>query len=70
MRYDASGPWILWLNHGCDGWQPRSFDTYDEALRGERYGEEFAITELAVGIKPDHDPYPDGVRWLWGGPKG
>jgi len=30
---DTSGPYILWTDYGCEGWQPSSFDTAEEAVR-------------------------------------
>ena len=48
--------YILWLNHGLEGWSPNEFKTLDELLaalkRGETYGNEFKITkELQLEIK-------------------
>ena len=45
-RLDESGPYIVWLNYGYDGWAPRSYDTLKEAIEGDRYGEDFVITKL------------------------
>lgn len=43
-RYDAEGPIILWIDYGCEGWKPQSFDTIKEVLETPKYGNTFRIT--------------------------
>jgi len=38
------GPIILWIDHGYDGWDPRSFDTVTDALLADKYGSKHIIT--------------------------
>ncbi len=42
---DTKGPFILWLDYGYDGWQPKSFATIRAALESEKYGTGFVITK-------------------------
>ena len=42
---DAKGPYIVWINNGCEGWQPTSYLTIKEALEGHRYSPEYVITK-------------------------
>ena len=30
-------PWILWINYGYEGWQPRTYDTAEEAIEDIPY---------------------------------
>lgn len=46
MTYSADGPFIVWENCGCEGWQPKSFMTLKEALSAQRYNSEFVVTKL------------------------
>ena len=48
MRHDANGPVIRWVNYGCEGWQPQSFDTVKQALEEDRFGAEMRITRPVV----------------------
>ena len=41
---DIKGPYIVWENYGCEGWQPKSYATLAEALTTARYVTEFEIT--------------------------
>ena len=34
---DIVGPIILWVDNGCEGWQPRSYNSIDEALKAGKY---------------------------------
>lgn len=36
MSSDTSGPIILWLDYGYEGWAPYSFQTLEEALQADR----------------------------------
>jgi len=38
-NYTASGPYILWVDYGMEGWKPRSFDNPEEAITAILYGE-------------------------------
>ena len=46
MRWDASGPIIVWENQGYSQWSPRSYDTLKEALLDQRFTPEFVVTRL------------------------
>jgi len=54
-RDDANGPIILWLDYGCEGWKPTSFDTVKEALEADRYSADFRVTRLV-----DYQVYETG----------
>lgn len=46
-RHDpACGPYILWLDYGCEGWKPESFPTLKQALSANRYSSNFVVTKL------------------------
>lgn len=45
QRYDISGPYILWVDYGTEGWKPRSFDTAQEAI-------EEILTGACIGGEP------------------
>lgn len=36
---DIAGSFIVWLDYGCENWQPRSFNSIEEALKSEKYAE-------------------------------
>jgi hypothetical protein len=38
------GPYTLWLDYGYEGWKPTDYDTLEEALRGERFYNNWVIT--------------------------
>jgi hypothetical protein len=42
------GPIVMWTDFGSEGWQPKDFQTVQEALEAERYGQGFVITRLAT----------------------
>jgi len=42
---DAKGPFIVWVNNGCEGWQPTSFNSILEALESHKYSIEWVITK-------------------------
>jgi hypothetical protein len=53
IRFDASGPFILWEDYGCEGWKPRSFDSIDQIPPFIQQGclNRFVVTSmLAVAI--------------------
>lgn len=57
-RYNADGPVVVWLDYGCEGWRPSSYDTVKEALLGERYGNRFVVTRVVkfeVKEKPNEE---------------
>jgi hypothetical protein len=35
--FSADGPYIVWENLGCEGWQPKSFATIKEAVEAVGY---------------------------------
>lgn len=41
--------WIVWSNHGYDGWHPEGFDTFEDAVKGRDHAlagsSEVIITE-------------------------
>lgn len=43
-------PFIIWIDHGTEGWQPRDFDSLDEVrnflLAGQGYGSPMIVTKL------------------------
>jgi hypothetical protein len=43
----TSGPIILWLDYGYEGWQPYSFNTVKQALEANKFGSTFIITRKA-----------------------
>lgn len=45
-KAETAGPYIVWENYGCEGWQPKSYPTLKEALCAQRYNSEFVITTL------------------------
>jgi hypothetical protein len=45
-RYDANGPYVTWIDNGCEGWAPRSFDTLREAVIAETYGSDVVVTKV------------------------
>ena len=42
---DTAGPFIVWENHGYEGWLPTSYQTLKEALLGHKYASECVITK-------------------------
>jgi hypothetical protein len=42
----TSGPIILWVDYGYEGWRPQSFDTIKEALEAEKYMSKYIITRI------------------------
>jgi len=42
---DIKGPYIVWENNGCEGWQPTSFRTVLQALEKQKYSSEWVITK-------------------------
>lgn len=46
MTADTTGPVIVWVNYGCEGWAPTSYPTLKAALLGQRYGSDFVLTRL------------------------
>ena len=42
---NAKGPYIVWENNYCEGWQPTSFNTILEALEKQKYSIEWLITK-------------------------
>lgn len=45
-RWDESGPYIVWVNNGLEGWAPRSYDTLREAINDDSgFGGEKVITK-------------------------
>lgn len=47
-RNDVSGPYIVWENHGYEGWRPKSYDDLAEALTTPRYCSEWEITKKII----------------------
>lgn len=48
MSTDADiikGPFILWMDYGCEGWQPTSFATLKEALEADKHSDAWLITK-------------------------
>lgn len=45
MTNDAVGPVVVWENHGCEGWHPKSYPDLKEALSDVRYHTEFVVTK-------------------------
>lgn len=45
MSRETEGPYILWINYGCEGWKPGSYHSLEEALRVDTYGSEAIITK-------------------------
>jgi hypothetical protein len=43
---DAKGPYVVWINNGCEGWQPTSFSSLYEALNSHKYSVEWVITKI------------------------
>ena len=43
-------PYVIWVDHGTEGWQPREFDTLEEIrdylLSGQSYGSTMVLTRL------------------------
>jgi hypothetical protein len=35
---DIVGPIILWVDYGYEGWKPTSFQSIEDALKSEYYG--------------------------------
>jgi hypothetical protein len=42
---DTKGPYTVWENNGCEGWQPYSFNTLLECLEKQKYSSEWVITK-------------------------
>lgn len=36
---EITGPYILWVDYGYEGWKPQSFNSIEEALKSEKYSE-------------------------------
>lgn len=43
---DIQGPFIVWEDYGCEGWQPKSYPTMREALCVQKTYN-FVITKIA-----------------------
>ena len=55
-NYHAKGPYIVWHNYGFEGWQPRSYDSFENSFKSK--GEEDVITKIVDVIEaslPKHD---------------
>ena len=39
------GPYIVWQNHGYEGWEPSRFETLKAALESQKYATEWIITK-------------------------
>jgi hypothetical protein len=54
---DIAGPYILWLDYGCEGWQPRSYPSIRAALEAKRYVSRYILTRtVAYDIKDTTTP--------------
>ena len=52
----AQGPYIIWLDGGCEGWHPTSCDTLTEAVFNvERYSQRFVITKVVRPVVLDEE---------------
>jgi hypothetical protein len=49
----TSGPYIVWQNYGCEGWQPDSYLTLDEAIRAHRYQSKWVVTKAVEFVVLD-----------------
>lgn len=45
---DVAGPYIVWIDYGCEGWLPTSYPTLKEALLADKYGSKFVVTRGAI----------------------
>ena len=59
----AESPYVLWLDYGSEGWQPKGFEIPDEVLEaiaeGYTHGMPFVITRrLDLVLKP-YEPTGD-----------
>ncbi len=55
-RWDASGPFIAWEDHG-EGWSPKSYDTVADMVRDGGWGETRVLTQRAkIEIKETQKP--------------
>jgi hypothetical protein len=58
--------YIVWVNHGYDGWSCTGLDSLDEAVRYETYGSEKVITRGIINWKAvEKCPYPDCPKVLY-----
>jgi hypothetical protein len=37
--------YIVWLDYGCEGWKPNYFDTLEDCINCENYGQGMMITK-------------------------
>ena len=42
----TEGPYVVWENYGCEGWQPKSYTDLREALTAQRFNSEFVVTKV------------------------
>jgi hypothetical protein len=43
--YKPTKKYLLWINYGCEGWGFYEYDTIEECLTHENYGNDFIITK-------------------------
>lgn len=43
VRQRAAGPYVVWENYGCEGWQPTSYTTLEAALTAQKYNSTWVI---------------------------
>lgn len=43
--YKPKKKYLLWIDHGSEGWTFEEFNTIEECLTFERYGGDFIITK-------------------------
>lgn len=58
---DAKGPYVVWTNCGYDGWNPKSYKTLKEALKGERYSSAFVVTKVVEFEVVETEGYVTGI---------
>jgi hypothetical protein len=46
MTRMPKGPYVVWEDHGYEGWMPKSYETLKEAVSGERYTNEWIVTKV------------------------
>lgn len=46
MQSNISGPYIIWLDYGTEGWKPTSYEDLKSALEADKYCNNWIITKI------------------------
>ncbi len=56
MSKRPTGPYIVWINYGYDGWAPYDYETVEDALKHKASGDEWILTRTVKLVESDDVP--------------